>query len=113
MSTFEGQNTLRATEKMKSVVMWQDVEAKINDDLGKKDIEQVAHTIACSWWGSDDPEDPEHQYNLDKARQICTDPRLVPYHEKLWANILEDNGENWDHKDIAYKKFTEEYGWDI
>ena len=119
MSSLEKRPTLGATDRMKSATMWREVESKITADLAKGDIEQVAHSLACSWWGASDDmgySEDAYMFDKDKARAICTDHRLVPYHEQLWRMIVAENeydGTPWDFKDEAYKTFTEEYGWDI
>lgn len=120
MSSFEGKPlTLGATVRMKSAVMWKEVESKITTDLERGDIEQVAHTLACSWWGASEDmgySKVDYDFNKDKARGVCTDPRLEPYREQLWRMIVaenEYNGTPWDFKDEAYRIFIEEYGWDI
>lgn len=111
--------TLGATRRMESAQMWKDIKKQITDHLEQGNIEGIAHTLACSWWGASEDmgySKSDYAFNKEKARTMCTDPRLIPYREQLWRMIVAENeydGKSWDFKDEAYRIFTEEYDWDI
>ena len=100
---------LRLKTEGKDAVMWKDVKSKIAELLLAKDIEGIAHVLACSF-------DGDRKINHEQRREVFTNPALVPHQEQLWKAILEDNasaGTAWDYRDEAYRLLTEEYGWDI